>query len=1145
MKKTTRKRILSGISALCMIFVGFILPLVQLRGVTADAADMITIEYRIVFGDYDDKDHVDANNNPIDTRYKNHAPRLWIKGSNFSEGFFMTSDDLSATSPKKEFGGNGKNWTATYERIIDNTDARKDWCYQYKLTLTVPKADKGYYIQAVQDRQNKDNPEYTCHNAFRIANFTPYILDYGHFKHPGTPGNGGAPSNAYNSNISSVKVNDNNKIVYLFLDPKIDWQNKDKNGNHKENPPIDLSMKKRWDGHNAGDQNQHEKEKIEVELQVFKNGTWQKFVDDTYYNNSYYNKENGSLVDKTGIILKSGNDVRSEYRLKIFVNGEYKDYYEWVNGEQKYYDKRDIDAARSGTSEEIDSGDRLTLHIPCNWCNSLVLSYDGCQHMRNAYYYNWKQLPYGNYRVVETRSFYDVNNNNIYESTIDYDTSSEYNYMLYPPQRDSTGVCHIQNYTATMNLTVQKEWWFTEKGQDYQIGEDIIKDSAVKFEVYRSTIAGTPYENESKDGFVARDNNGNVGEMIKITAENDDTGVFTTPPDMTKTIKLSGDSSDTSATYCPKMVGEVPEGKCYYYVREISSGAYTQLNCDDNGFVRMPDNTYCTSYDDGDKRVVHIKNEPEIQIKVNKTWTNPADADKEMNFVLLRAAEDYEKLFGNIGNEDIILVGNQYKLKNYQNKTFKTIGTYTTNGQTITLTSTSRNGNYIVPFKWDNNKAQPLYFYVYELDGDGNSYKVSDYDVSISGQAATWNKNEKTHTITVTNSPKSDRLTQVKIEKKWLDRNGTEIENTSSFQDIHFTLYQSTTEINDISSLSSLTPYTTGTISYSDGWTKTIDNLLKKDGNGKEYYYYVVENAIQDYDTSYAGNGTNSITICNTDNTINLTVQKEWETLEGIELTDDHKISVNLVQYNLNNKEVTKSDYPSQTIIKNGSCTFENLPTKSADGSVEYGYNITENMSTTMAMQYKPFPTKDKEEHTIHLKNELKKGNLKVKKEWEGIDEIPDNIKVSIAVYRNGNANPIETFVFDNTTGWGERTIENIPAYMGDAAATPCHYTIQETVIDTTTGLKVEDYERKGYYYEFSDPNSGKTKWEPLPNNGCTVSEGSTLSLKAVNRKKGFSLPSTGGTGTTVYTVFGAALIFSAVGAYAFISFKKRRFGCK
>lgn len=1143
MKKTTRKRILSGISALCMIFVGFILPLVQLRGVTADAADMITIEYRIVFGDY---------NNDGSHNYLNHAPRLWIKSTDdsFGGGFYMNTNEIGtpdSPKPKNQFENVTGNYKATYEIVSNESPARKDWCYQYKLTLTVPKLSEGqgYYINQVQEQRRSNETNY--HNAFRIANFTPYILEYDHFNHPGIPDNGGAPSDAYNSNISSVKVNENNKIVYLFLDPITDWKNKDQNGNPKVNPPIDLSMKKRWDGHNYGEVNQHSKEKIEVELQVYDTNAkaWKKYENSNYYNYqstdggyTYYNNANGNFVDRTQVSLKSANQVDEKDRLKFLTTEGYKDYYEVVNGVKKYYDKNDLENA----PETTDSGKRLILKIPCELCNSIVLSLGGAQHMKDAYYYKWNGLPYGNYRVVETRSFYDVNDNNIYESEIDYDTSSEYNYMLYPPQRDSTGVCHIQNYTATMNLTVQKEWWFKENNVDHQIGNDVITDSEVQFEVYRSTIAGTPYENESKGGFVARDNNGNVGDMIKITAANDTTGVFKTDS-TTAMLKLTGDSSDTSATYCPEMKGEEGDKKFYYYVSEISSGAYTQLKCDSNGFVQMTDGSFCTSYDDGDKRVVHIKNKPEIEIKVNKTWTNPADANKEMKFVLLRASENY----GNIENEDIVWDNTieKYIIKN-TDKTFKTIDEheYTTHNQTITFTSAGSPD--VVPFKWDSryNKAQRLYFYVYELDGDGNSYKVSEYDVGISGQAETWDKSNKTRDITVSNSRKSDRLTQVTITKKWIDRNGSEmpIDSTSNFEPINFKLYQSTTEINDISTLSSLTPYKQDTISYSDGWTKTIDNLPKKDDNGKDYYYYVVEDAITNYDTSYDNNGTNSITIYNTDNTIDLTVNKKWETLDGNPPPDERTITVTLVQYNLNTKDVINESYRSATITKNGSFTFENLPTKSLGGAVEYGYNIEETMSDSMAMQYNYYPSKTVNNNTILLENKLKTGTLKVKKEWEGIDEIPDNIQVSIEVYRNGTL--IETLNLNKDNKW-EQTIENIFVYMGDAGATLCNYRIEETVTDTTTGQAVDDYECEGYYYEFSDPNSGKTEWESLPDKGCSVSEGSTLSFKAVNRKKSFSLPSTGGTGTTVYTVFGAALIFSAVGAYAFISFKKRRFGCK
>lgn len=119
--------------------------------------------------------------------------------------------------------------------------------------------------------------------------------------------------------------------------------------------------------------------------------------------------------------------------------------------------------------------------------NNVVLSLEKSSHTPSfeGYYFSWTGLPKGEYRVIETKSFIDNNNNNNndkYDEGVDTDTSSEYNYMSFPPARDSKGTLHIMNYTKDVVLEISKEWY---DGQNNLL--DAGKYSGkIKFNLYRS-----------------------------------------------------------------------------------------------------------------------------------------------------------------------------------------------------------------------------------------------------------------------------------------------------------------------------------------------------------------------------------------------------------------------------------------------------------------------------------------------------------------------------------------------------------------------------------------------------------------------------------------------------------------------------------
>ncbi|HOC32853.1 MAG TPA: hypothetical protein PKI82_02075, partial [Ruminococcus flavefaciens] len=484
MKKTLGKRLLSGLISSFMTIASFATPLLH-EGVplTANAEpENIRIEARVIFGDYkDDGKHT----------YTDSVPKISLKYRN-----------SESTNNLME--------TVVANPVVDSTPARKDWCYQYNYVWEVPKLEEAgasYYVAV----------ENTGENFNRDRDYTVYYLKDDALGHPGQ-----ATSAAYKTAAQHVTANDD-QVIYIFLDPKEDWPHIDTKegsptkGNYIQPRTLDLSMKKRWDGHNEKDINLHPKEKIKVQLQRKKtDGTWAEYkpgdFGETYTNWYFFKADNGKFVNKNTAGLLSKN-VAAANRLQVEVNGQMQDYKD-KNG--NYIDKTKIVG-----EDGVARANRLQLDLVYDQWNNIVLNLSGGnhpQHFTNGYYYAWNNLPYGEYRVVELQSFYDENDDDVFNAADgDRDTSSEYNYMEFPPSRDSNGVLHIQNFTKVMKIEVDKAWFVDDEGtqqipQSQLEGENKLFDSKVDFEIYRTkTTLPEPYEKPSE----------NTENLIKI-------GTFTT-----------------------------------------------------------------------------------------------------------------------------------------------------------------------------------------------------------------------------------------------------------------------------------------------------------------------------------------------------------------------------------------------------------------------------------------------------------------------------------------------------------------------------------------------------------------------------------------------------------------------------------------
>lgn len=558
----------------------------------------VRIEARVIFGDYNDDDNTSHNYSDLDP-----TPKFQLHSRNGD----------TKTAVGEEVSSNV---------VIDTSNARKDWCYQYNYYWDVApiegnEENKGYYVELVGYKTGNKNgiPTVTIDGK----EYYVYYLRDDRLGHPGLNDvikEYEGAQNADNSGRAEYPVKPEHSFrndsgaIYIYLDPLEDWQ-----WNKEEHPAtIDISMKKRWDGHNAGGVGIRPKEKIEVQLQRWNGSEWKEYnnqnFSDNYVSIIYYEKDNVSnnFVDKTFIhedVPLVSADVPKDQRLTRVVPG--KGEVAWKTPDGDYVNKTVLEQAQGAKDgATVDKANRLELVLDYNEWNNVILSYDKGNkpsHFQQGYYMNWKALPYGQYRVIETASFYDANDNDVLDPG-DRDTSSEYYYMSFPPSRDSKGVLHIQNFTKDMVIEVQKEWY------DDQGKTKIDKtQKTVNFKVYRSTAM-------LKNPTAAQ-----LGDPI-CTLTTDENGHFLMKTtDGYPELKLKDDN----------------DRKYYYYIQEVSvdgvnEDEYTLKNGNSEGFVRSTNGSYYIDYEGGDARKFFIQNKVKVGITLNKEWyTTANDANNNTN----------------------------------------------------------------------------------------------------------------------------------------------------------------------------------------------------------------------------------------------------------------------------------------------------------------------------------------------------------------------------------------------------------------------------------------------------------------------------------------------------------------------------------
>lgn len=190
----------------------------------------------------------------------------------------------------------------------------------------------------------------------------------------------------------------------------------------------------------------------------------------------------------------------------------------------------------------------------------------------------------------------------------------------------------------------------------------------------------------------------------------------------------------------------------------------------------------------------------------------------------------------------------------------------------------------------DRDENGLLYYYVKETQytiGDTTYTVPDDPSGNINPYKPVYSNSglNTTSTIEVSNTvPLS-----ITVNKVWKDYQGNVITTNKSTSEVKIKLWQSTTKTDDssiptdktlITKIGNFDVGTDGIVTLTDTFTYTYSGLETADETGNPYYYYVEENSVNGYTTSYTNNGISNksgdITITNTEKSGSIRVAKDW-----------------------------------------------------------------------------------------------------------------------------------------------------------------------------------------------------------------------------------------------------------------------------
>lgn len=243
-----------------------------------------------------------------------------------------------------------------------------------------------------------------------------------------------------------------------------------------------------------------------------------------------------------------------------------------------------------------------------------------------------------------------------------------------------------------------------------------------------------------------------------------------------------------------------------------------------------------------------IKNKAELE-KIGYTTTAE---DTRLDFVNAGTSgsvvSTYNLTLKKVDKEDYakLLPGAVFQLQKYENGTFSNVGnkTYTTDDSgTITIQQGKNDGD----FKFDTNtlyclveteppkgyalSQAPVYFY-FKDDADNKHTlpKIEEMNQAV-------DLNSQSKQVYVENEP---NLTSVTVEKKWLNSDGTKLDNPP-VNSINFELVKLVSSTPPISGSSATVKESkTYTLTAANNWRRVIGNLPRSNPERTEYYSYKI-----------------------------------------------------------------------------------------------------------------------------------------------------------------------------------------------------------------------------------------------------------------------------------------------------------------
>lgn len=378
----------------------------------------------------------------------------------------------------------------------------------------------------------------------------------------------------------------------------------------------------------------------------------------------------------------------------------------------------------------------------------------------------------------------------------------------------------------------------------------------------------------------------------------------------------------------------------------------------------------------------------------------------------------------------------------YQGNTININECWTNNNSTAITTSSSpvkfeqSGNNYTLNWSMDSPKdftqfkisgsdMVVSYVKITTADGTEHIFKEPDYVLEDSGNTPE-NEDEKIpaltvdgNTITVGNNV-GENSRDIKVNKKWLGDNGFE----EFRKPVTITLYQSKTEITDRSHLTDAMKYKkngevyTITLNEASNWTGAFEDVEVKyldesDGKYKDYYYYIVEEPIENYATTYETKPDGTLIVNNILETVEIPVKKHWVNDTGQEVAYPENITVQLqmlVDNDGSGPAIPQwEDVPDKllTLTPAGEWkgTFSGLAKghsyRVKEASVKIGWQVDDSLTDIVTVDENGNISEQKGsvDNTLEITNKPQAenlSNLEIQKLWDSYENLPDSIKVRL-----------------------------------------------------------------------------------------------------------------------------------------------------